>query len=151
MRRRDFITLLGGAAASWSFIVSAKNSSKLRRIGFLAGGSRPALLESSVYAGFLRGMRELGYVEGKDFAMEWRFAEGRYDLLSPLAAELVRIPVDVIVAGTPTAVKPVQQATSTIPIVMGSSTDPVASGFVASLAHPPATSPDSQARRKIYA
>jgi putative ABC transport system substrate-binding protein len=81
-------------------------------------------------------MRELGYVEGKDFAMEWRFAEGRYDLLSPLAAELVRIPVDVIVAGTPTAVKPVQQATSTIPIVMGSSTDPVASGFVASLAHP---------------
>ena len=75
-------------------------------------------------------MRELGYVEGKDFAMEWRFAEGRYDLFSPLAAELVRIPVDVIVAGPPTAVKPVQQATSTIPIVMGSSTDPVASGFV---------------------
>ena len=136
MRRRDFITLLGGAAASWSFAVLAQNSSKLRRIGFLAGGSRPALLESSVYAGFLRGMRELGYVEGTDFAMEWRFAEGRYDLLPPLAAELVRIPVDVIVAGTPTAVKPVQQATSTIPIVMGSSTDPVASGFVASLAHP---------------
>jgi putative tryptophan/tyrosine transport system substrate-binding protein len=136
MRRRGFITLLGGTAASWSFAVLAQNSPKLRRIGFLAGGSRPTLLDSSVYAGFLRGMRELGYVDGKDFEMEWRFAEGRYDLFSTLAAELVRIPVDVIVAGTPAAVKPAQQATSTIPIVMGSSTDPVASGFVASLAHP---------------
>ena len=68
--------------------------------------------------------------------MEWRFAEGRYDLFPTLAAELVHVPVDVIVVGTPPAVKPVQLATATIPVVMGTSTDPVSSGLVASLSHP---------------
>ena len=81
-------------------------------------------------------MRELGFVEGKDFIIEWRFAEGRYALFPELAAELVRLNVDVIVVGTPAAVRPVQHATSTIPIVMGTSTDPVGNGYVASLAHP---------------
>jgi putative ABC transport system substrate-binding protein len=136
MRRREFVILLAGAAVDWPLAAPAQQSPKLWRVGFLAGGSRPASLESSAYAGFVRGMHELGYVEGKDFAMEWRFAEGRYDLFPVLAAELVHIPVDVIVVGTPAAVKPVQQATAAIPIVMGTSTDPVGSGLVASLAHP---------------
>ena len=68
---------------------------------------------------FLQGMRDLDYVVGKNFEMEWRFAEGRYDLFPDLAAELVRLKVDVIVLGSPTAIDPVRRVTSTIPIVMG--------------------------------
>ncbi len=136
VRRREFITFLGGAAIGLPLHAQAEDQGKLWRVGFLAGGSRPASLGSSPYGGLLKGMRELGHVEGKDFTIDWRFAEGRYDLFPALAAELVRIPADVIVVGTPAAVKPVQQATSTIPIIMGTSTDPVANGLVASLGHP---------------
>jgi putative ABC transport system substrate-binding protein len=136
LRRRDFITLLGSAAAVWPRGAQAQRPAKVWRIGFLAGGSRPVPVNSNPYGGFLRGMLELGYVEGRDFTIEWRFAEGRVDVFPELAAELVRLNVDVIVLGTPTAVPAVQRATSTIPIVMGSSTDPVGSGYVASLAHP---------------
>ena len=86
--------------------------------------------------GFTEGMRELGYAEGTDFTMEWRFAEGRYERFEVFAAEMTSLPVDVIVLGTPAAVRAMQRATSTIPIVMGYSTDPVGNGFVASLARP---------------
>jgi putative tryptophan/tyrosine transport system substrate-binding protein len=136
MKRREFITLLGGAAAAWPLAARAQQPGRVWRIGFLAGGSRPIGLESTSYGAFSRGMRELGYVEGKDFIIEWRFAEGRYDLFPELAAELVRLNVDVIVLGTPAAIRPVQETTSTIPIVMATSTDPVGSGYVASLAQP---------------
>jgi ABC-type uncharacterized transport system substrate-binding protein len=138
MRRRKFITLLGGVAAavSWPLAGRAQQPGKVRRIGFLAGGARPVPVDSNPYGGFTRGMRELGYIEGRDFAMEWRFAEGRADLFPDLAAELVRLNVDVIVLGTPVAVPAARRATSSIPIVMGNSFDPVGSGFVASLAHP---------------
>jgi putative tryptophan/tyrosine transport system substrate-binding protein len=135
MRRRDFITLLGGAAA-WPRAARAQQPAKAWRIGFLAGGSRPIPVDSNPYGSFSRGMRELGYIEGHDFTIEWRFAEGRVDAFPDLAGELVRLKVDVIVLGTPGAVPAVQRATSTIPIVMGDSTDPVGRGFVASLAHP---------------
>ena len=81
-------------------------------------------------------MRELGYVEGKDFVIEWRSAEGQYGRLSDVAAELVRLNVDVIVTGVTAGIRPLQQATTTIPIVMAYSTDPVGNGFVASLARP---------------
>ena len=81
-------------------------------------------------------MRELGYVEGRDFIIEWRSAEGRYERLYDLAAELARLKVDVILSGSPPAVRPTQQATTTIPIVMGYSVDPVGNGFVASLSRP---------------
>jgi putative ABC transport system substrate-binding protein len=94
------------------------------------------VLSSSLYAGFLRGMRELGYVEGKDFVIDWRFAEGRFELFPALADELVRSNVDVIVLGTAAAAFAVRQATSTIPIVLGTSTDPVGQGIIRSLAHP---------------
>jgi putative ABC transport system substrate-binding protein len=136
MKRREFIALLGGAAAGWPVAASAQWSGKLWRVGFLAGGSQPVALESSAYAGFNLGMRELGYREGIDFVIEWRFAEGRFALFPQLAAELVRANVDVIVLGTGAAVRPTQRATSTIPIVMGYSVDPVADGYVASLARP---------------
>jgi putative ABC transport system substrate-binding protein len=81
-------------------------------------------------------MRELGYIEGSDFIVEWRFAEGRFDLFPELAAELVQSKVDVIVLGTPQAIEPVRRATSTIPVVMGTSTDPVGMGYASSLARP---------------
>ena len=102
----------------------------------LAGGTRPTNLEGTTYGEFLRGMRELGYAENKDFIVEWRFAEGRLELLPTLAEELVRSNVDVIVVGLTAAIAVVQRATSTIPIVMAVSVDPVGNGFVTSLAHP---------------
>jgi putative ABC transport system substrate-binding protein len=86
-------------------------------------------------------MRELGYVEGKDFTIEWRFAEGRLELLPVLATELVQLNVDVIVVTGPAGVVPTQQATGTIPIVMARSVDPVGHGLMASLARPGATQP----------
>src|SRR5258706_14009073 len=81
-------------------------------------------------------MQELGYVEGKDFVIEWRSAEGRYERLPEIAAELVRFNLDIIGTGVTAAIRPLQQATSTIPIVMAYSVDPVGNGFVASLARP---------------
>src|SRR5262249_27885190 len=88
MGRREFITLLGGAAAAWPLAARAQQAA-MPVIGFLGGGSRPVSFKDSVYGGFLQGMRELGYVEGKDFVIEWRFAEGRFELFADLAAELV--------------------------------------------------------------
>jgi ABC-type uncharacterized transport system substrate-binding protein len=136
MRRRDVIIHLGGAAAAWSLAARAQQLSKPRRIGLLTSSSRPVSIESSYHAGILLGMRELGYVEGKDFIIEWRFAEGKLERFADFAAELVQLNVDVLVPATPTAIPAVRQATSTIPIVMGFSTDPVGNGFIASLAHP---------------
>jgi putative ABC transport system substrate-binding protein len=137
MRRRDFLSALGGATAvAWSRDAHAQPARKVWRIGFLAGLSRPASFESDPFGGFLQGMRELGYADGKDFIVEWRFAEGRYDQFPILAAELARLNVDVIVVTASTAIRFVQQATSTIPIVMGYSIDPVGNGLVASLARP---------------
>jgi putative ABC transport system substrate-binding protein len=134
MKRRQFITLLGGVAAGWPFAARAQQTGKVWRIGFPIIVSREAF--SRVYAGFQQGMRELGYVEGKDFVSEWRSGEGRYERLPDVAAELVRLKVDIIVTGIAAAIRPLQQATSTIPIVMAYATDPVGNGFVASLAHP---------------
>jgi putative ABC transport system substrate-binding protein len=94
VRRREFITLLGCSA--WPFVARAQQPSRVWRIGFLAGGLRPVSSDFNPYGGFLRGMRELGYVEGENFVMEWRFAEGRFELFSDLATELVRLNVDVI-------------------------------------------------------
>jgi putative ABC transport system substrate-binding protein len=137
MGRRECIALLGSAVAAWPLAARAQQGERMRRVGFLAGAV-PATESGSDYpaGGFTQGMHELGYVEGKDFVVEWRSAEGQYERLTDLAAELVRLKVDVIVAGSPVAVRPAQQATTTIPIVMGYSTDPVGNGFVASLARP---------------
>ena len=134
MRRRDVIALLGGAAAAWPLAARAQQPGKVWRIGFLAGGQRAAVFH--ILAGFPQGMRELGYVEGKHFTIEWRFAEGNLERIPGFAAEFVRMRVDIIVVATAAAVRAVQQATNTIPIVMSYSTDPVGNGFVASFARP---------------
>jgi len=134
MRRREFIALLGSGVAAWPLAARAQRSGKVRRIGFISGGSPAA--SSDILAGFPQGMRELGYAEGKDFIIEWRYAEGKYERFVEFATELVGLGVDVIVLGTQTAVGPVQQVSRTVPIVMGYSTDPVGSGLVANLARP---------------
>jgi putative ABC transport system substrate-binding protein len=136
MKRRDFITMLGAAAGAWPLAAAGQDARRIKRIGFLAGGARPSQLGASVYGAFLGGMREHGYVEGRDFAMEWRFAEARFELFPELAAELVRSNVDVIVLGASDAVPATQRATATIPIVMGAATDPVGQRYVGSLARP---------------
>jgi putative ABC transport system substrate-binding protein len=136
MKRRDFITLLGGTAATWPLAARAQQTGKVRRVGFVAGGARPFPLETSAYAGFLQGMHELGYIEGRDFVVEWRFAEGRYELLPDFAAEFARLGVDIIVTGASFAVPPMRRANPHTPIVMGYSADPVSQGLVTSLARP---------------
>jgi ABC-type uncharacterized transport system substrate-binding protein len=107
---------------------------RVPRIGYLDGGSISA--NSVRIEAFRRGLRELGYVEGQNISIEWRSAEGRADRLPGLAAELVRLKVDVIVTGGAGATRPAKEATATIPIVMAQDSDPVGSGFVDSLARP---------------
>ena len=134
MKRREFITLLGGAAAAWPLAAGAQQAGKVWRIGYVAGVSRSAA--SGSYAAFVQGMRELGYVEGKNFVIEWRSVEGRYERFPEIAAELMRLKVDIFVTGVTAALPALQRATTTIPIVMAYSTDPVGNGLVASLVHP---------------
>ena len=104
------------------------------RIGYLAFPSLSA--NSARIEAFRQGLRELGYVEGKNIVIEWRYAEGKLDRVPALAAELVRLKVDVIVTGGPVLTRPANKATNTIPIVMAQDRDPVGKGFVASLARP---------------
>ena len=133
LRRRNFLALLASAAAC-PRLAHAQQAGKRWRIGWISGASRASLQNS--LAGFTEGMRELGYVEDKDFTMEWRFAEGVYDRFPQIAEELLRLKVDFFVLGTPAAMEAVRQATSAVPIIMGYSTDPVGNGFVESLARP---------------
>jgi putative tryptophan/tyrosine transport system substrate-binding protein len=133
MKRRAFITLLGGAAA-WPLAARAQQSHRVPRIGVLLLGT-PTSFAPRIQA-FVEGLRDLGYVEGRTVAIEWKWGQDRVDLLPDLAAELVRSQVDVIVtAGTPPA-KTLKNATRTIPIVMAIVGDPVAAGLVDSLARP---------------
>jgi putative ABC transport system substrate-binding protein len=133
-RRRLVIAFGAGALAAP--LASWAQQGKVWRIGFISGAAPPASLETAPQGGFLQGMRELGYVEGRHFVMEWRFAEAKAERYVEFAAELARLKVDVVVTGAPQAVRPMQQAAPQIPIVMGISTDPVGSGFAASLARP---------------
>ena len=114
----------------------AQQAASLPRIGFLAAASLSDPRIPPYVQAFRQGLRELGYVEGQNIAIEFRWAEGQYDRLPGLAAELVRLKVNVIVAGGPPAIQAAKQATATIPIVMAAVADPVATGFVASLARP---------------
>jgi putative ABC transport system substrate-binding protein len=125
------VTLMIFASA---FAADAQQPKKVPRIGFLATVS-PSTISDRVEA-FRQGLRELGYVEGKNIMIEWRYAEGKADRLPGLAAELVRLTVDLIVSAAPIPTRSAKQATSTIPIVMAFDDDPVGSNFVASLARP---------------
>jgi putative ABC transport system substrate-binding protein len=113
----------------------AQQTGKVARIGYLVAASPSSI--SALVKAFRQGLRELGHVEGKDIVIEWRHAEeGKLDRLSELAAELVRLKVDIIVTGSPTDTRAAKDATATIPIVMAADSDPVGNGFVASLARP---------------
>ena len=133
MRRREFITLLGGAAA-WPLAARAQQAGKVPRIGFL-GAASPSTFASRL-EGIRLGLRDFGYVEGTNITIEYRWAEGRYERLPELAAELVRSNVDLIITHTTPGSLAAKRATTTIPIVMALIGDPVVAGIVASLARP---------------
>jgi putative ABC transport system substrate-binding protein len=135
MNRRDtvFALLTLGAAP---LVCHAQQQGKIWRVGYLTQRRRPDSIDADFTGAFPRGMRELGYVEGKNLVIEWRFADGEAERLPDLAAELVRLKVDVIVSGSSAAIGALQKATTTIPIVMATSADPIGSGFVKSLARP---------------
>jgi putative ABC transport system substrate-binding protein len=114
----------------------AQLKEKVWRVGVLGAGGRPVSADMENWGGLVQGLRELGYVEGTNLVIEWRFAEGAYDRVPVFAAELVHVPVDVIVADGSPATRAAQDATRTIPIVFPACADPVADGLVKSLAHP---------------
>jgi len=133
MRRRTFITLLGGAAV-WPLVARAQQPAKLPTIGFLGGGSPTG--QRLWVAAFVQRLRELGWIEGRTVAIEYRWGEGRAERYAEIVAEFVRLKVDVILAGGTEAAVAAKQATSTIPIVFPSAGDPIGSGLVVSLARP---------------
>ena len=132
MKRREFITLLGGAAATWPLSAHAQRG-KLPTIGFL-GSATPAAWAPWT-AAFLQRLRELGWIEGRTFAIEYRWAEGRNERGAEIAAEFARLKVDVIVT-TGSSALAVKEAISTVPVVFALWSDPIGSGYIASLARP---------------
>jgi putative ABC transport system substrate-binding protein len=132
MKRRDFITIAGGAAATWPLAASAQQAGKVARIGFL----RYASPHQKQFDGFRDGLRANGYVEGQNIVIEQRYADGAFDRLGELAAELVRLNLDVIVVDGSATAKVVKAATSTIPVVFALASDPVGDGLAASMGRP---------------
>jgi putative ABC transport system substrate-binding protein len=134
MRRRSFMTLLGGAAVAWPLMARAQQSAKIPRVGFM--GNSTEALEANLVGPFREGLRELGYEEGRNIVIHYRWADGKYERFPTLIAELLAANVDVIVtAGTPAALA-VKKATSTVPLVMIAVGDPVGTGIVPSLTRP---------------
>jgi putative ABC transport system substrate-binding protein len=135
MRRREFITLLGGvAAAAWPVAAAAQQSIKTATIGFLDATSRST--QGQIASVFVQRLRELGWHEGRNLTVNVRWAEGRRERYAEIAAEFVKLKVDVIVTYALPAIFAVKQATSTIPIVFAAASDPVENGLVASIARP---------------
>ena len=136
-QRRKLLVVLGWCALATPLAASAQQPGKVWRIGFLAVRSRSTPSNPEVYYdAFVDGMRELGYVEGKNLVIEWRFADGKFERLPELAAELVRLNPDVIVTHASPGTGALQRATGTIPIVAAAVGDPVARGYAATLAKP---------------
>src|ERR1700732_4951666 len=129
MRRREFITLLGGAAA-WPLGARAPQP-KVFRLGYLEPGSGSDPTVQNLRRQLLLGLRDLGYVEDRNFKMEDRIADGDLERLPALAADLARLPVNIIAAGGEAAIRAAMQATNKIPIVMTNSADPIGTGLVA--------------------
>ena len=134
MRKRFFGLALSTMLYALCLPVEAQQAEKVPRIGYLSGSPPSAVAQLN--EAFRQGLRELGYMEGKNIIIEWRSGEGKRDRLPALAAELVRLKVDVIVTAGPLVTRAAKQATSAIPIVMAQDPDPVGNGFVASLARP---------------
>jgi putative ABC transport system substrate-binding protein len=133
MRRREFITLLGAAAAALPIAARAQETRKLYRVGFL--GDSPTVFAEATEA-FRRGLRDLGWVEGQNIAIEYRWAEGRPERMRESAEELVRLKVDIIVVPSSIYTEAAKRATSTIPIIFMSHAEPIESGHVESLSRP---------------
>jgi ABC-type uncharacterized transport system substrate-binding protein len=134
IRRRDFITLLGGAAAAGPVAARAQQVARLPTIGFFSPNTRS--VASPWTAAFVERLREVGWIEGRTIAIEYRWGEGRGDRTAEVISEFVRLNPDVIVTHGQSNIVAAKEATSAIPIVFALATDPVASGFVASLARP---------------
>jgi putative ABC transport system substrate-binding protein len=134
MKRREFITLLGGAAATWPCGARAQQGGRLPTLGFL--GSNTPSTQSPWTAAFVQRLRELGWVEGRTIAIEYRWAEGQSERAAEIAADLVRLNADVIFTSGTAYVAAAKRATSVIPIVFAAAADPVGAGLVASLAKP---------------
>jgi putative ABC transport system substrate-binding protein len=134
MRRRDFIKVIAGSTAAWPLAARAQQSGKLPTIGFLGQSTRSA--GSEWVAAFMQRLRELGWIEGRTVAIEYRWAEGRDERLAEIAAEFVRLKVDIIVTSGTSQVLVAKQATSVIPIVFATAGDPVRNNLIASLARP---------------
>ena len=135
-RRRQILIALGSGALIAPYASLAQQNNKIRRIGFLVAAARPPSIDAHYMGAFVRGLRDLGYVEGKNFAIEWRFADGNYQRLPVLAGELISMNVDVLMTGGTAANSALQKATTTIPIVNATMSDPVGNGFAKSLTHP---------------
>jgi putative ABC transport system substrate-binding protein len=136
LKRREFITLLGGAAAAWPLATRAQQPKNIARIGYLVTGPLKSPESLVTVDAFRQGLRELGYVEGANVLIEYRSADSKIERFRDLAAKLVQLNVDVIVAPNTPAARAAQHATSTIPIVVPVMGDPVGDGLVASLSRP---------------
>ena len=130
MRRREFMTVLGGAAVAWPLAAHAQQPGKVWRMGFIAHG------HESFYDALFEGLREYGYEEGRNLIVERRYAQGQAERFKEFAAEMVRLNVDIIIVVTTPAALAVKKATTTIPIVHPNAIDPLNTGLIASLAHP---------------
>ena len=136
MRRREFISLLGGAAVTWPLGARAQVRERMPRVGVLLGlGEKDPEAKARIQA-FRRGMRDLGWIEGRNVQIEYRFAGSNLELIQKHVAALIKLAPDVIVANSTPVMRAVQPATSTIPIVFAVVNDPVGQGFISSLAHP---------------
>jgi putative ABC transport system substrate-binding protein len=134
MKKMVFSLALNAMLFALCLPAEAQQSAKIPRIGYLSAASASEVAFRT--EPFRQGLRELGYVEGKSIMIEYRYAEGKFERLPTLAAELVRLKVDIIVTAGPSATRPAKDATTTIPIVMTQDSDPIANGFIASLARP---------------
>jgi ABC-type uncharacterized transport system substrate-binding protein len=134
MKRREFITLLGGGVATWPIVAGAQQTWKLPTIGYLGATTRDG--ESRQIAAFVQQLRNIGWVEGRNIAIEYRWVEGHNARAPEIAAEFVRLKVDVIVTWATPNVIAAKEATAVIPIVFAAAADPVGTGLVASLARP---------------
>jgi putative ABC transport system substrate-binding protein len=135
MKRREFITLVGGAAAAWPLAAHAQQSDGMRRIGVFMGTANDAEGQARVKA-LQQGLRDLGWIEGRNLRIDYRWTDGDPALIRTYAAELVKLSPDVIVAQTPPVIAAMRQASSSIPIVFAGVVDPVEHGFIDSLARP---------------
>jgi putative ABC transport system substrate-binding protein len=133
MKRREFITLLGGAVVAWPLMAHGQQPGKVYRVGFL--WDRPAVFAEAIEA-FRRGLRDLGWIEGRNIVIEYRWAEGRPERIRELAEELVQLKVDIIVVPSSIYTEAAKRATSTIPIIFMSHAGPIESGHVDSLSRP---------------